>query len=187
MRMSSGEPKSKPLRASAARAEEAAQGHRRTRAIPLEGQNPSGAVGPSAHVSTVGSDGQGGAEGTSGGATGVDDRSYKDIAAEKLEVWKEEWRKRGYTDDEIPLEPGSQPLPDAKPLPPQERQKKPPVRKKVKVRSKDYNPGKNTTDELERYQREEVRRKEMEKMAQEGETFMKCVKVCGRGFNCLCV
>lgn len=110
-----------------------------------------------------------------GGAVGGGERTYADMHEEKLQKWKEEWKKRGYRDDEIPAEPGSQPLPDYKTQ--QTVARRSSERKKGEI-SKKYGASKNTTEELERYQREEERKKEMDKMAVEGEGLMKCVKVC---------
>ena len=117
--------------------------------------------------------GQGGASGVGasgggafGGALGSDEKSYKEIMEEKTRVWKEEWRKRGYSDSEIPQEPGSQALPEPK----IQKAAQPKVRKK-------YAPSKNTTDELHRYQLEEEKKKSMKLMADEGEALMNCIKV----------
>ena len=179
MKMSSEEPKEKkPLRASAADAEEAIQQHRRTQAFPAamhgspggvgsgeggrqEGGRGSGAVA-GGHVGTEGG-------GASGGALESNEKSYKEILEEKSRVWKEAWRQRGYSDGEIPQEPGSQPLPEPK--------AKKPAQAKAKREKKHYVASKSTTDELHRYQMEEDRKKVMKQMADEGEALMNCIKV----------
>ena len=99
---------------------------------------------------------------------------------EKLEFWRNEWKKRGYSDDEIPEEPGSQPLPPVKPQQPAAQ-----VSQKVKkkVRSKDVEPSKNALIDLERYRREEERKQKMELIGREGEALMLCVKVSNSCFD----
>ena len=115
--------------------------------------------------------------GATGGAVGGNEKTYRDMHEEKLQVWKKVWKERGYDDDEIPLEPGCQPLPEYK-THVKQKPTKPMSALKTKKKIKDYDPSKNTTEELERYQREEERKKEMDKMEKEGEGLMKCVKVC---------
>ena len=187
VRMGSDEPKSKPLRASAASTEQAIQHHRRTQAFPAAMQDPPGgnlgAVGGASGVGEGGAPmgtsvarGQGGAGGSGvlGGAPN-NEKSYKDIMADKLEYWKTEWRKRGYSDDEIPAEPGSVPLP-----PPKEKKPPQPPPSQPKMRPKrHYNPSKSTTDDLERYKIEQQRKEQMARLAEEGQSFMECIKVCG--------
>lgn len=199
VRMGSDEPKPKPLRASAASTEQAIQHHRRTQAFPAAIQDPRGgnlgAVGGAsgggetgAPIGTSAARGQGGAEGSTssgvpGGAPSYE-KSYKDIMAEKLEYWKTEWRKRGYSDDEIPAEPGSVPLPPPKekkppqPPPSQASPSQPSSSQPKKRPKKHYGQSKSTTDELERYRIEQQRKEQMARLAEEGQSFMECIKVC---------
>lgn len=115
-----------------------------------------------------------GAEGGSVSATGTNEKSYKEIMEEKERVWKEEWRKRGYADDEIPSEPGSVPLPSPKKAPKEApKVRKPPQKKKIP-----YDQSKSTTKELERYKIEAQQRERMEHMGKEGKYFIDCIKVC---------
>lgn len=202
VRMESDEPKSKPLRASAASTEEAIQHHRRTQAFPAAIQRPpvgdlgqglgevEGASGginetgvPMGVGGASGAAGQGGSTSPgimSGASMNSYEKSYKEIMAEKLEYWKAEWRKRGYTDDEIPSEPGSVPLP-----PPKEKKPPQPPPSQPKKRPKvHYDPSRSTTDDLERYRIEEQRNKKMAHLAEEGKAFIECVKVCSAVPHC---
>ena len=157
-RIHSEELQPKPMRASAASAEEAMQHHRKTQAF---------------NVSTQGGAG-GGARVETGGVVGGSDKTVLDIFSEKERVWKETWRERGYSDEEIPAEPGSTELPPPR-VP--EQTKKPVGRERRKGKKPDCDPSKSVMVELDRYRRDAEQKLVMNQMAQEGQIFMECIKV----------
>ena len=169
VRLGSGEPRpTPPLRASAASAEEAMKKHRMTQAFTAERNETgaeAGAVAPTSSARVPDSN----------------EKSYIEKMREKMEVWRNEWKRRGYTDDEIPAEPGSQPLPQMKKKSPQprqqQRQQQEQQKAKKRVNKKDLEPSKNALSDLERYRREEERNRKMESIGREGESLMECVKV----------
>jgi E3 ubiquitin-protein ligase RNF31 len=113
----------------------------------------------------------------SGGAEGGDagDKSAVDMHREKFAAWSKAWRDRGYSDEEIPKVPGSQPLPPYKTPRPVAR---PPQQSKRKKKSKSCVPSKNAVDELSRYEMEAEQKEKMEQIGREGELLMQCVKFC---------
>ena len=155
VRLESEEPRSKPLRASAASVEEAIQQHRSRTQVKKN-------IIPDPPTTTSSGKSSGGAAGVSG------TKSFLQNYDEKLEAWKKAWRDRGYSDEEIPAEPASKPLPEPK---------KKEAKRQQKKRAKDFEPTKNTLDDLKRYQKEAERRGKMEEIAREGESLMECVKV----------
>ena len=157
-RIHSEELQPKPMRASAASAEEAMQHHRKTQAF---------------NVPTQGSAG-GGARVETGGAVGGGDKTVLDIFSEKERVWKETWRERGYSDEEIPAEPGSTELPPPR-VP--EQTKKPVGRERRKGKKPDCDPSKSVMVDLDWYRRDAEQKLVMNQMAQEGQIFMECIKV----------
>ena len=169
VRLGSGEPRpTPPLRASAASAEEAMKKHRMTQAFTAERNETGGEASAVAPTSSA-------------GVPGSDEKSYIEKMREKMEVWRNEWKKRGYSDDEIPAEPGSQPLPEMKhPMkrsPPPGQQQQEQQKAKKRVSRKDVEPSKSALSDLERYKREEERKRKMESIGREGESLMECVKV----------
>ena len=124
------------------------------------------------NVSTQGGAG-GGARVETGGAVGGD-KTVLDIFSEKERVWKETWRERGYSDEEIPAEPGSTELPPPR-VP--EQTKKPVGRERRKGKKPDCDPSKSVMVDLDRYRREAEQELVMNQMAQEGQIFMECIKV----------
>ena len=178
-RLDSEEPKPKPfpMRASAASTQEAIEHHRRTRVIPAGMAIPSPTLTPGPGVSTGASEGVSSAMGRHEGAVGrtMCEKTYSELASEKFEAWKKEWKNLGYSDDEIPKEPGSQPLPGPKRYPP--RQEATNKRAKALQKKKDYDPSKDSMHDLEKYKLEDQRRQEMDRMGRDGDSFMNCVKV----------
>ena len=199
MGSSSEEPKPKPFRASDASTLEAIELHRRTRVFPAGMPSPPSAMTPrrasgGGQGGGVGEGARGGYRGPEGGAmggvmggamggeaAGGSKKSYMEMTDDKFKVWREEWRKRGFSDDEIPREPGSQPLPEYRDhCPPPEApaaRGAPPQRNPSLKKNVDYKQSKDSMHDLKRYQEEEERKKEMEKLGRDGESFMTCVKV----------
>ena len=138
------------------------------------GVGGSGVGGSGVGGSGVGGSGASWETGPEGGAVGGGDNTFIKMMAEKERVWKEEWRKRGYRDDEIPAEPGSTDLPPPK-VP--EQTKKPVGRDRRKGKKPHNDPSKSATGDLDRYRREHEQKQMMDQMAQEGQVFMECIKV----------
>ena len=138
------------------------------------GVGGSGVGGSGVGGSGVGGSGASWETGPEGGAVGGGKNTFIKMVSEKERMWKEEWRKRGYRDDEIPAEPASTPLPPPK-VP--EQTKTPVVRDRRKGKKPHCDPSKSATGDLDRYRREAERQLVMNQMAQEGQVFMECVKV----------
>ena len=199
-RLDTQQPSLPPPRASPAGAKKAMEEHRRTHALniispappagaaalPTSGSRSAfGAMNTGRGLETEpgrGAEGGGYAGATGGGATGggassggaegklpqvSPEKTYREVLKEKEEYWKNLWKKKGYKDSEIPAVGSCDPktFPD-----------KPEVKREKKPKHKKQ--GEGALGDLDRYREEEKRRKRMEEMAEEGESFMQCIKVC---------
>lgn len=194
-----------PQRASAAGVEKAIEEYRRTQALQAAQEGPPGdppggkfggsgveqwSKGVEGGRGGVGGGrggvegGRGGAEGGRGGAEGgsieeprlATGQTYREYMAEKEEYWKNIYRKKGYKEEDIPPMPHDEKPPSIVSPQPDKTQPSSQRRSYKKKRTEDYETKDHLAD-LKKLQKRDEQQKRMNQIAQEGEAFMRCIKV----------